>query len=146
MAAATSARERGAARVLLVDRASELGGIMCQCVHNGFGLKRYKDELTGPEFAAREAEELARAGVEVWDGATVLSLHVTDDGAPSTLEVVRPRGSYAVRARAVVLACGSRERGFGALGIVGNAPRASTPRAPRSRSSTCRAACRATAP
>lgn len=122
MAAATSARERGAARVLLVDRASELGGIMCQCVHNGFGLKRYKDELTGPEFAAREAEELARAGVEVWDGATVLSLHVTDDGAPSTLEVVRPRGSYTVRARAVVLACGSRERGFGALGIVGDRP------------------------
>lgn len=121
-AAAASARGRGAARVLLVDRAEELGGIMRQCVHNGFGLKRYKDELTGPEFAARQMREVSQAGVEVWHGATVLSLSRASAGAPCELEVVRPEGARVVRARSVVLACGSRERGFGALNIAGDRP------------------------
>ena len=127
MAAAAAARDAGAARVLLVDRETTLGGIMRQCVHNGFGLKRFSEELSGPEFAAREAARLD--GVEVWPGTSVLGIeraHGTGgaDGASAlhALELVRPEGACRVLARAVVLATGSRERGFGALGIAGDRP------------------------
>lgn len=133
MAAAAAARDAGAARVLLVDRESTLGGIMRQCVHNGFGLKRFSEELSGPEFAAREAARLD--GVEVWPGTSVLGIERADgaDGADGVggagaasalhaLELVRPEGACRVLARAVVLATGSRERGFGALGIAGDRP------------------------
>ncbi len=125
MAAAASARKAGAQGVLLVDRENTLGGIMRQCVHNGFGLKRFSEELSGPEFAAREAALLE--GVEVWGGSSVLKLTpgvATSDGsAPvSVLEVLRPQGAAVVSAGAVVLATGSRERGFGALNIAGERP------------------------
>lgn len=130
MAAAAAAAGDGASRVLLVDRESTLGGIMRQCVHNGFGLKRFSEELSGPEFAAREAARLD--GVEVWAGTSVLGIERVGDtggtggaGAASALhvlELVRPEGACRVLARAVVLATGSRERGFGALGIAGDRP------------------------
>ena len=130
MAAAAAARDAGAARVLLVDREPTLGGIMRQCVHNGFGLKRFSEELSGPEFAAREAARLE--GVEVWPGTSVLGIERADgtDGAGGAdaaaalhaLELVRPEGACRVLARVVVLATGSRERGFGALGIAGDRP------------------------
>ena len=124
MAAAAAARDAGAARVLLVDREATLGGIMRQCVHNGFGLKRFSEELSGPEFAAREAARLD--GVEVWPGTSVMGIErATGADAASalhTLELVRPEGACRVFARAVVLATGSRERGFGALGIAGDRP------------------------
>ena len=133
MAAAAAARDAGAARVLLVDREPTLGGIMRQCVHNGFGLKRFSEELSGPEFAAREAARLD--GVEVWPGTSVLGIERAGgaEGADGTdgaddatalhaLELVRPEGACRVLARAVVLATGSRERGFGALGIAGDRP------------------------
>ncbi|MGO5239774.1 FAD-dependent oxidoreductase [Parolsenella sp. LCP21S3_E11] len=133
MAAAAAARDAGAARVLLVDREPTLGGIMRQCVHNGFGLKRFSEELSGPEFAAREAARLD--GVEVWPGTSVLGIERAGgadgadgvggaDAAPAlhALELVRPEGARRVFARAVVLATGSRERGFGALGIAGDRP------------------------
>ena len=133
MAAAAAARDAGAARILLVDREPTLGGIMRQCVHNGFGLKRFSEELTGPEFAAREAARLD--GVEVWPGTSVLGIEraggadgadgVGGAGAASALhalELVHPEGACRVLARAVVLATGSRERGFGALGIAGDRP------------------------
>ena len=116
MAAAASARAAGAS-VALIDREASLGGIMRQCIHNGFGLKRFSEELTGPEFASREAALLD--GVDVWSSSSVLALH---PGALHELEVVCPGGARSVRARSVVLACGSRERGFGALGIAGDRP------------------------
>ena len=120
MAAAAAARDRGA-RVLLLDREEGLGGIMRQCIHNGFGLKRFSEELTGPEFARREAAHLD--GVDVWTSSSVLALRpAAAAGAVHELEVVRPGGACLVRARSVVLACGSRERGFGALGIAGDRP------------------------
>ena len=122
MAAACAARANGSVRLLLIDRAEGLGGIMRQCVHNGFGLKRYRDELTGPEFAAREEAELAGCAIEVWREATVLALRREEAGVPCELEVIRPEGASIVRSRTVVLACGSRERGFGALGIAGERP------------------------
>ena len=125
MAAAASARNAGANKVLLIDRERTLGGIMRQCVHNGFGLKRFSEELSGPEFAARESALLD--GVEVWANASVVKLQagvVSSGGSRprSVLEVLRPQGACVVSVAAVVLATGSRERGFGALNIAGERP------------------------
>ena len=126
MAAATAARAHGAERVLLVDREASLGGIMRQCVHNGFGLKRFSEELSGPEFAAREAAVLE--GIEVRLRTSALELRPAavaagDAACPlHELSLVGAGAAKSVLARAVVLACGSRERGFGALNIAGDRP------------------------
>ncbi len=122
MAAAKAAARRGV-RVLMVDRGKRLGGILGQCVHSGFGLERYKEELTGPEYAEREGAELADLGVDVEEGATVLSVcRVEDASAGFELGVAAPSGYRRARCRALVLATGSRERGFGALNIAGDRP------------------------
>ena len=120
MAAAKAAARRGV-RVLVVDRGTSLGGILGQCVHSGFGLERYKEELTGPEYAEREGAELADLGVDVEEGATVLSVcRVEDASAGFELGIAAPSGYRRARCRALVLATGSRERGFGALNIAGD--------------------------
>ena len=122
MAAAKAAARRGV-RVLMVDRGTRLGGILGQCVHSGFGLERYKEELTGPEYAEREGAELADLGVDVEEGATVLSVcRVEDASAGFELGIAAPSGYRRARCRALVLATGSRERGFGALNIAGDRP------------------------
>ena len=122
MAAAKVAARRGA-RVLMVDRGTRLGGILCQCVHSGFGLERYKEEFAGPEYAEREGAELADLGVDVEEGATVLSVcRVEDASAGFELGIAAPSGYRRARCRALVLATGSRERGFGALNIAGDRP------------------------
>ena len=137
MAAARAAADGGASRVLLVDREAKLGGILKQCVHNGFGLHRFGEELTGPEYAAREAASLegrasetgdgrgsAGSGlVEVLRGASVLSVDATraDEGELAA-HAVGEAGARVLRARAGVLATGSRERGAGALNMAGSRP------------------------
>lgn len=126
IAAAQAAASRGA-RVLLLDREEKLGGILKQCVHNGFGLHRFGVELTGPEYAQREIDALAAEGaVDVLAGASVTSVDPgrPDDGAgsPLTVHAVDARGAHAYRARSVVLATGSRERGLGALNMAGSRP------------------------
>ena len=124
IAAAQAAAQQGA-RVLLLDREEKLGGILKQCVHNGFGLHRFGVELTGPEYAQREIDALADAGsVDVLAGASVTSVDPgrPDDGAPLTVHAVDARGAHAIAARAVVLATGSRERGLGALNLAGSRP------------------------
>lgn len=122
MAAAKAAARRGV-RVLMVDRGTRLGGILGQCVHNGFGLERYKEELTGPEYAERESAELVDLGIDVEEGATVLSVcRVEDASVGFELGIAAPSGYRRVRCRALVLATGSRERGFGALNIAGDRP------------------------
>ena len=122
MAAAKAAARRGV-RVLMVDRGTRLGGILGQCVHSGFGLERYKKELIGPEYAEREGAELADLGVDVEEGATVLSVcRVEDASAGFELGIAAPSGYRRARCRALVLATGSRERGFGALNIAGDRP------------------------
>lgn len=122
MAAAKAAARRGV-RVLMVDRGTRLGGILGQCVHSGFGLERYKEELAGPEYAEREGAELADLGVDVEEGATVLSVcRVEDASAGFELGFAAPSGYRRARCRALVLATGSRERGFGALNIAGDRP------------------------
>ncbi|MEG0072676.1 MAG: FAD-dependent oxidoreductase [Raoultibacter sp.] len=123
MAAACAAARSGAVRVLLVDRENRLGGILKQCIHNGFGLHRFEEELTGPEYAQREREALARAGVHVACETSVLRIDpAADREERHTVVCVNAQGEYAVQTWSVVLATGSRERGLGALNIAGSRP------------------------
>ncbi|WP_417338312.1 NAD(P)/FAD-dependent oxidoreductase, partial [Gordonibacter pamelaeae] len=136
-----AAADAGACRVLLVDREAKLGGILKQCVHNGFGLHRFGEELTGPEYAASEAASLegpsasvggepggqdapgAPACVEVLRGTSVLSVDAARAAAGElAVHAVSGAGAHVLRARAVVLATGSRERGAGALNLAGSRP------------------------
>ena len=74
LAAALKAREEGAQRVLILERDKELGGILNQCIHNGFGLHYFKEELTGPEYAGRFIEQLQGSGIEVSADTMVLAI------------------------------------------------------------------------
>ena len=120
MAAAVSARRAGAARVAMVDREERPGGVLKQCVHNGFGLHRMKAELTGPEYAAQEEKAVIDAGVTCEYGVSVL--RIDDEGAGKLVVGTRFGAELFFHAKAVVLATGSRERGLGALGIAGARP------------------------
>ncbi|WP_139653445.1 FAD-dependent oxidoreductase [Raoultibacter phocaeensis] len=121
IAAAKAAAREGALRVALVDREMKLGGILKQCIHNGFGLHRFGEELTGPEYALREVSALAKSGIDVLGDTTVLSLRTNREGLYEAVSVGRG-GERIVSAKAVVLATGSRERGLGALNVAGSRP------------------------
>lgn len=121
IAAAQAALAGGARRVALVDREAKLGGILKQCIHNGFGLHRFGEELTGPEYAQREIAALEQSGATVFAGASVLSVETADNGLYGII-VVSGDGQRTIRAKAVVLATGSRERGLGALNVSGARP------------------------
>lgn len=120
MAAAASARRAGAARVAMIDREERPGGVLRQCVHNGFGLHRMKAELTGPEYAAQEEQAVIDVGVTCEYGVSVL--RIDDEGAGKLVVGTRFGAELFLHAKAVVLATGSRERGLGALGIAGARP------------------------
>lgn len=118
MAAALSAREAGAKHVLIIERDRELGGILNQCIHNGFGLKRFDKELTGPGYAHRYIEMVKEAGIDVWLDSTVLS---ADPGGIVT-SVSPDKGLRTVTAASVVYSMGCRERTRGAIRIPGSRP------------------------
>jgi L-2-hydroxyglutarate oxidase LhgO len=123
MAAATRARVAGAERVVLIDREAHLGGIMKQCIHNGFGLSRFGQELTGPQFVWKEQRALDLRGAKVRAGMSVLRIDAAaHPGEPHTVACVDDTGLHLVRTWAVVLATGSRERGAGAIGMAGSRP------------------------
>ncbi|MDR1929282.1 MAG: NAD(P)/FAD-dependent oxidoreductase [Treponema sp.] len=118
LAAALAARERGAEKVCILERARFLGGILPQCIHNGFGLHYFKEELTGPEYAERFINRVSGASIETITGAMVLS--VTPE---KTVYAVDPGHGYrALRSKAVVFTMGCRERTRGALCIPGSRP------------------------
>lgn len=118
LAAAVSARETGAQNILILERDRELGGILNQCIHNGFGLHTFKEELTGPEYAMRYIEKVKALGIEY-----KLNTMVMDIRADKTvLAMNREDGMFEVKARAVILAMGCRERPRGALNIPGYRP------------------------
>lgn len=118
LAAALSAKENGAQHVLLLERQNDLGGILNQCIHNGFGLHYFKQELTGPEYAEQFIEELHKTDIEVETGTMVLE--VTPD---RIVHAINPQWGYVqLSAGAVVLAMGCRERTRGAIGIPGSRP------------------------
>lgn len=117
LAAAASARSRGANDVLVIERAERLGGILNQCIHNGFGLITYGEELTGPEYAHRAELAAREAGVEALLDTMVLSVSQAREVC-----CVGPEGLLTLGAGAVVLAMGCRERPAGALAIPGFRP------------------------
>ena len=122
IAAAASAARKGAS-VVLVDRESHQGGILKQCIHNGFGLHRFGEELTGPEYASRELATLEGLNVHVVRDASVLRVKNGGEGARDiSVEIVSPQGEQTISAGAAVLVTGSRERGAGALGTPGTRP------------------------
>jgi len=115
LAAAIAAREAGVTNLLVLEREAEMGGILKQCIHNGFGLHRFKEELTGPEYAQRDIDLVEELGIEVRCSATVLSV-----SAERTVTAIsREHGLMRFQAGAVVLAMGCRERPRGALAIPG---------------------------
>ena len=123
LAAACRAWEDGLRRILVVERDKELGGILNQCIHNGFGLHRFQEELTGPEYAGRFLEMLRTTGVQVQLDTMALQLGPGQAGAPHTVHCVSAQHGYQVlETAAVVLAMGCRERTRGAIAIPGERP------------------------
>ena len=119
LAAALSARENGAEHVLILERDEELGGILNQCIHNGFGLHHFKEELTGPEYAGRFIRQLEGTGIEVMLGAMVLEVNA---GAHTVQAISKTLGYRLLRGKSILLAMGCRERTRGAIGIPGTRP------------------------
>ncbi len=118
LAAACSAWEGGLRRILIVERDRELGGILNQCIHNGFGLHYFKEELTGPEYAGRFIKMLRSTGVEV-----LLDTMVLEVTADRRVHMAGMATGYRVeQAKSIVLAMGCRERTRGAIGIPGTRP------------------------
>ena len=118
LAAAYAAYEQGLRKILIVERDRELGGILNQCIHNGFGLHYFKEELTGPEYAGRFIEMLRDTNVET--ALDTMVLQITPDKAVHT---VSAKDGYRIRrAQAIVLAMGCRERTRGAIAIPGDRP------------------------
>ena len=117
MAAALAAEAAGA-KVVLVERDNRLGGILNQCIHAGFGLHYFGEELTGPEYAHRFVEKIEASSVEVLLNSMVLSI----DGAQGVTALSPEEGLVHIRAGAVVLAMGCRERTAGAIALKGTRP------------------------
>jgi NADPH-dependent 2,4-dienoyl-CoA reductase/sulfur reductase-like enzyme len=118
LAAALEAAEQGVKDVMIVERDSGLGGILQQCIHNGFGLHVFKEELTGPEYAQRFIDRLENTGVEVLLNTMVIE--ITPD--KRIFAVNSEKGVLEIQAKAVILAMGCRERTRGALNIPGFRP------------------------
>ncbi|MBQ6968518.1 MAG: FAD-dependent oxidoreductase [Lachnospiraceae bacterium] len=118
LAAAVAAREAGTESILILERDHELGGILNQCIHNGFGLHTFKEELTGPEYAYRFMEQVFEKKIEY-----KLNTMVMDISADRVVTAMNKKdGMFEIQAGAVVLAMGCRERPRGALNIPGYRP------------------------
>ena len=115
LAAAIAAREDGVENLLVLEREHTSGGILRQCIHNGFGLHRFKEELTGPEYAQRDIDRARELNIPIQCDTTVLSV----DRERRVTCVSAEHGLQTIEAGAIVLAMGCRERPRGALGIPG---------------------------
>ncbi len=118
MAAAVSAYEAGLRDILILERDGSLGGILRQCIHNGFGLHRFGEELTGPEYAYRYEKKVLEYGIPFMLDTMVLE--ITED--KTVRAVNREYGIFEISAGAIILAMGCRERPKGALNIAGTRP------------------------
>ena len=116
LAAAISAYDKGEKDILILERESTLGGILNQCIHNGFGLHTFKEELTGPEYAERFIIEVNKRNIDYKLNTTVIS---TSDEKIITA-VNDEDGLLKIKAEAIILSCGCRERPRGAINIAGN--------------------------
>ncbi|MCI5920319.1 MAG: NAD(P)/FAD-dependent oxidoreductase [Roseburia sp.] len=118
LAAAVSAKDNGIESILIIERDKELGGILNQCIHNGFGLHTFKEELTGPEYASRFIEQAKERNI-----AYKLNTMVMDISPEKKVTAMnREDGMFEIQAKAIILAMGCRERSRGALNIPGYRP------------------------
>ncbi len=118
LSAADSAREMGIKSILILERDNKLGGILNQCIHTGFGLHTFKEELTGPEYAARYIDKIQEKEIEYKVSAMVIN--ITRDKQVTVME--KGAGLITIQAKAIILAMGCRERPRGALNIPGYRP------------------------
>ena len=118
MSAAVAAYEMGERDILILERENALGGILRQCIHNGFGLHRFGEELTGPEYAARYEKQVKEYGIPFMLNTMVIDI----DENKVVTAMNRENGIFKIEAKAVVLAMGCRERPKGALNIAGTRP------------------------
>lgn len=117
LAAAYSAYKNGLENIVIIERDKELGGILNQCIHNGFGLHRFKEELSGPEYAHRFIEMIKDTSVEV--KLDTMVIEVTPD---KKVFINSPNGYECIEAKSIVLSMGCRERTRGAISIPGTRP------------------------
>ncbi|GIM29247.1 sarcosine oxidase subunit alpha [Clostridium polyendosporum] len=118
LSAAIEAKKNGIDNILIIERELELGGILNQCIHSGFGIHIFKQELTGPEYAQRLINELNMLGIKYKLDTMVLD--ITDD---KYLNIVNSKdGFLKIKAKAIILAMGCRERTREAIGIPGKRP------------------------
>ncbi len=117
LAAAVAAYDSGVHDIVVIERESRPGGVLKQCIHNGFGLTRFKESMTGPEYAARFVKETKARGIEIMTNTFVVDL-----SSDKTVTCRNETGVFTIRAKAVILAMGCRERSKGALNIAGTRP------------------------
>lgn len=118
LAAAEEAKKNGAGSVLIIERDKELGGILNQCIHSGFGLHVFKEQLSGPEYAQRFIDRLEGTGIEVMTDTMVLAITPQKE----VYAINEEKGYMKIEAGAIVLAMGCRERTRGAIAIPGERP------------------------
>ncbi|MBQ9704446.1 MAG: FAD-dependent oxidoreductase [Clostridia bacterium] len=118
MSSAISAYENGIRDILILERDDKLGGILRQCIHNGFGLHKFKEELTGPEYAYRYEKKVKELGISFKLNTMVLEITKNKKIIASNSE----DGIFEIEAKAIILAMGCRERAKGALNIAGTRP------------------------
>jgi NADPH-dependent 2,4-dienoyl-CoA reductase/sulfur reductase-like enzyme len=118
LAAGIEAKKNGVKNILIIERDNELGGILQQCIHNGFGLHEFKEELTGPEYAQRFINQMAEEGIEY-----KLDTMVLDVSKDKKIQAINSIDGYMeIEAEAIILAMGCRERTRGAIAIPGDRP------------------------
>ncbi len=118
LAAAASAKRNGIDSIIILERDHELGGILNQCIHNGFGIHTFKEELTGPEYAGRFIDQVEELKIEYKLNTMVMDIR----GDKVVTAMNREDGLFEIKARAIILAMGCRERPRGALNIPGYRP------------------------
>ena len=118
LAAAIKAYDEGVKSILIIERENTLGGILNQCIHNGFGLTRFKESLTGPEYAGRFIKGVKERNIEYLLQTTVVS--VSNDKVITAVNT--EKGYFEIQAKAVILAMGCRERSKGAINVPGTRP------------------------
>ncbi len=122
LAAGVEAKKSGVDKLLILERDTRLGGILLQCIHNGFGLHHFGEELTGTEYAARFVESVNALGIEYKVDTTVLAIETLETGEKLVTAINTKDGLIFIKAKALVLAMGCRERTRGALVIPGERP------------------------
>ncbi len=122
LAAGLAARKSGLEEILIVERDHRLGGILNQCIHNGFGLHTFQEELTGPEYAGRYIQMVEEAEIPYVTDTMVLDIQALEDGRKQVMVMNQWAGLQTICCKAVILAMGCRERPRGALNIPGYRP------------------------